>query len=107
MLTYHEPILMGWRVAIMYRCQTTEHQETPAFLGLNARVAEGMRLASRRSTLKAGLAGMAGLSLPGLLTAKEEAAKSGKGKRNKSVILIWMTGGPSHIDTLDVKPEAP
>jgi hypothetical protein len=50
---------------------------------------------------------MAGLSLPGLLAAKEEAAKSGKGKRNKSVILIWMTGGPSHVDTLDVKPEAP
>ena len=25
----------------------------------------------------------------------------------RSVILVWMTGGPSHIDTLDVKPEAP
>lgn len=91
----------------MFRCQTTEHQENHAFVGLNARAAEGVRLVSRRSTLKAGLAGMAGLSLPGLLAAKEEVAKAGKGKRNKSVILIWMTGGPSHIDTLDVKPEAP
>src|SRR6476646_11763248 len=91
----------------MFRCQTTEHRENHAFLGLNARVAEGVRLVRRRSTLKAGLAGMAGLSLPGLLAAKEEAAKAGQGKRNKSVILIWMTGGPSHIDTLDVKPEAP
>ena len=26
---------------------------------------------------------------------------------NKSVILLWMTGGPSHIDTWDVKPDAP
>jgi len=91
----------------MFRCQAAEHQESHPFLGLNARVAEGVRLVSRRSTLKAGLAGMAGLSLPGLLAAKEEAGKAGKGKRNKSVILIWMTGGPSHIDTLDVKPEAP
>jgi hypothetical protein len=27
--------------------------------------------------------------------------------RGKSVILLWMTGGPSHIDTWDVKPLAP
>src|SRR4051812_46936466 len=91
----------------MSRCQTAEHAQQHAFLGLNARVAEGVRLVSRRSTLKAGLAGLAGLSLPGLLAAKDEAAKAGKATPHKSVILIWMTGGPSHVDTLDVKPEAP
>ena len=57
----------------MFRCQTTEHQENHAFVGLNARLAEGVRLVSRRSTLKAGIAGLAGLSLPQLLAAKEEA----------------------------------
>ena len=51
---------------------------------------------------------MAGLSLPGLLKAKETATGSGQpALRQKSVILIWMTGGPSHIDTWDVKPNAP
>lgn len=79
-----------------------------AFSTFNARMAEGLRLFGRRSTIKAGLAGMAGLSLPGLLAWQDSAtAMSVPAPRKKSVILIWMTGGPSHIDTLDVKPEAP
>lgn len=58
--------------------------------------------------LKAGLAGMAGLSLPGLLRLRAESVGQGRTMgRNKSVILLWMTGGPSHIDTWDVKPDAP
>lgn len=58
--------------------------------------------------LKAGLAGMAGLSLPGLLRLRAESVGQGRSMgRNKSVILLWMTGGPSHIDTWDVKPDAP
>lgn len=79
-----------------------------AFGFLNAREHEGLRVVSRRSTLKAGLAGLAGLSLPGLLARRAEAAKAGKTMSSrKSVILLWMTGGPSHIDTWDVKPLAP
>lgn len=79
-----------------------------AFTTFNAAEREGLRLMGRRSTLKAGLAGIAGLSLPGLLAMREQAVASEKPlKGNKSVILVWMTGGPSHIDTLDVKPEAP
>ncbi len=63
---------------------------------------------SRRSVLKASLAGIAGLSLPELLRARSQAAESGKRlPDNRSVILLWMTGGPSHIDTWDVKPQAP
>jgi len=58
--------------------------------------------------LKASLAGLAGLTLPGLLQVRGEAVKSGKPIRgNKSVILLWMAGGPSHIDTWDVKPDMP
>jgi hypothetical protein len=71
-------------------------------------VREGLTVVSRRSVLKASLAGIAGLSLSSLLRARAAAAESGRPiAGNKSVILLWMTGGPSHIDTWDVKPEAP
>ncbi|MCB1064511.1 MAG: DUF1501 domain-containing protein [Verrucomicrobiae bacterium] len=75
-----------------------------AFTDLNPLVREGLTVHSRRGMLKAGLAGMAGLSFPDLLRAR--AANPAAGSR-KSVILLWMTGGPSHIDTWDPKPEAP
>ena len=69
---------------------------------------EGLRVVSRRGMLKAGLAGVAGLSLPELLRSRALAAASGQPTRSpKSVILLWMTGGPSHIDTWDVKPDRP
>jgi len=86
------------------------HVHTPAhaFSFFQPRVREGLVVHSRRSVLKAGLAGLAGISLPGLLRARSEAANSGKSiGSHKSVILLWMAGGPSHIDTWDVKPDAP
>ncbi len=76
--------------------------EQHAFIDWNARQREGLVVTGRRSMLKAGLAGIAGLTVPGLLAAKEATAS-----RQKSVILIWMTGGPSHIDMFDPKPLAP
>jgi hypothetical protein len=59
--------------------------------------------------LKAGLAGIAGLSLPELLRSRARAAETGRQPMNsrKSVILLWMAGGPSHVDTLDPKPDRP
>ena len=86
------------------------HSHAPghAFLNLNARLREGLRVVSRRSVLKAGLAGMAGLSLADLLRLRSQAAERSQPLSDgKSVILIWMTGGPSHIDTWDVKPDMP
>lgn len=84
------------------------HFNRHAFSNLYGRDREGLTVMGRRSMLKAGLAGMAGLALPGLLQAKEAATEAGQTPlRQKSVILIWMTGGPSHIDTWDVKPNAP
>lgn len=84
------------------------HQQSHAFAWMNAREREGLTLLSRRSMLKAGCAGFAGLSLPSLLQAREQAAKSGRPMgNNKSVILLWMAGGPSHIDTWDPKPDRP
>lgn len=79
-----------------------------AFTFLNAREREGLTISSRRSILKAGLAGLAGISLPSLLKLRAEAVSRGDAmKGDKSVILLWMTGGPSHIDTWDVKPDMP
>jgi hypothetical protein len=58
---------------------------------------------SRRSFLQIGMAGLGTLSLPDILRAREQSGN----KRNTSVILIWLDGGPSHHDTYDPKPEAP
>jgi len=68
---------------------------------------EGITVLSRRNMLKTGLAGVAGLSLPRLLQTRAQAAQSGNPLSCKSVILLWMTGGPSHIDTWDPKPNRP
>ncbi len=58
--------------------------------------------------LKASLAGLAGISFPDLLRLRADSIATGQGmSRDKAVILLWMTGGPSHIDTWDVKPEMP
>ena len=86
----------------------THHDHTHAFAGLNPLEKEGLMVASRRNMLKAGLMGMAGLSLPGLLRGRALASEAGRpvGGR-KSVILLWMTGGPSQIDTWDPKPDRP
>lgn len=79
-----------------------------AFAGFQGRTREGLYLDSRRSMLKAGMAGMAGLSLPLLLQNQQAAAAAGqRSSTGKSVILLWMAGGPSQIDTWDSKPERP
>jgi hypothetical protein len=58
--------------------------------------------------LKAGAAGVAGLTLPELLKARADAAQSGKSMSSgKSLVLLWMAGGPSQIDTWDSKPDRP
>ncbi len=60
---------------------------------------------SRRWFLQTGLAGIGGLTLPRLLQAREAAGTSSSAR--KSVILFWLSGGPSHIDMWDPKPDAP
>src|SRR5438270_9247637 len=62
-----------------------------------------IRVGSRRWFLQTGLAGVAGLTLPDLLRCQAQ----GSAKSRKAVILIWLSGGPSHIDTWDPKPDAP
>ncbi len=65
-------------------------------------------LISRRKLLRMGLAGFAGLTLPDLLRFRAEAVEqAGRDLSRKSVILLWMAGGPSQIDTWDLKPNRP
>lgn len=60
----------------------------------------------RRSFLQLGTLGLAGLT--GVdLTAASVARAAGEAPVKTSVILLWMAGGPSHIDTYDMKPQAP
>src|SRR5262249_55978661 len=84
------------------------HEHRHAFTHFNARQREGLTVCSRRNLLKAGLAGIAGLTVPNLLRTRAEAAAVGHSlKGAKSVILLWMAGGPSQIDTWDPKPSRP
>jgi hypothetical protein len=62
---------------------------------------------SRRHFLQAGTAGVLGLSLPQWLRAKEKSRGSLKGGRAKSIILLHQYGGPSQLETFDMKPAAP
>jgi hypothetical protein len=69
---------------------------------------EGLCVTNRRNFMKASVQGIAGLSLPALLQHRVNAADQGHSiSSNKSVILLWMTGGPSHIDIWDMKPDRP
>src|SRR5262245_35713951 len=58
----------------------------------------------RRGFLRAGILGAGALSLAHLLQAE---ALAGAGTRPNNVIILWMRGGPSHIDMWDPKPDAP
>lgn len=63
-----------------------------------------IRVGSRRWFLQTGLAGVGGLSLADALRLSAAAEQSGD---RRAVILFWLSGGPSHIDMWDPKPNAP
>jgi hypothetical protein len=73
-------------------------------LGGPGRYCDGL---NRRSFLQLGVAGLAAVGLPQVLRAREESAARTGNTRNTSVILIWLDGGPSHMDLYDMKPDAP
>ncbi len=72
-------------------------------VGRTDRYCDGL---SRRSFVKIGVAGMASVGLPTVLRAKSESPAAGSQGKDTSVILIWLDGGPSHMDLYDLKPEA-
>jgi len=69
-------------------------------LGGKRRYCDGL---SRRSLLRAGALAMGGLSLPALLQAEQRGGRPA----HKSVIMVYLSGGLSHHDSFDMKPDAP
>jgi hypothetical protein len=57
--------------------------------------------------LQLGAASALGLSLPGLLQAEARRTASSLSARADACILLFLNGGPSHLDMWDMKPEAP
>jgi len=57
--------------------------------------------------LRVGSLSLAGISLPNLLRADASRRLTGAGARADACILVFLNGGPSHLDMWDVKPEAP
>ncbi|HUY33946.1 MAG TPA: DUF1501 domain-containing protein [Pirellulales bacterium] len=62
---------------------------------------------SRRHFVQLGVAGMASVGLADVMRAKAASAVSGTANKDTSVILIWLDGGPGHMDMYDMKPGAP
>src|SRR6266436_4065695 len=70
--------------------------------------AEAQRLRlDRRGFVKAGMLGSMGLSLAELLRNDARANQNGLPTPQHNAIILWMRGGPSHIDMWDPKPDAP
>ena len=62
---------------------------------------------SRRSFLQAGMLGLSGLGLSDFLRLRAEGNSGQRMAHDTAVILVWLPGGMSHIDTYDMKPNAP
>src|SRR5690606_35591722 len=58
----------------------------------------------RREFLQAGVLALGGATLPQILAGRVAAGES---RLDKSVILLYLHGGPSHLETYDLKPDAP
>lgn len=80
-----------------------QHRGATYQSGLRSAFSGGIRVGSRRWFLQTGMAGLAGLSLPGLSRSLAGVASP----RKNAVILFWLSGGPSHLDMWDPKPDAP
>lgn len=74
-----------------------------SILGRPQRVCSGL---SRREMLQIGGAGLFGLSLPKVLAAELDSAPF-QGGRARSVLFLYLFGGPSQLETFDMKPDAP
>jgi hypothetical protein len=67
---------------------------------------------NRRELLQVGYSGLLGVSLSAVLGERVKSAEASRAagratRKPKSVILVFLTGAPSHLDTFDMKPDAP
>lgn len=62
---------------------------------------------SRREVLQVGYSGLLGIGLSSLLTGRVAGAAGKAGRKPRSLILVFLTGAASHLDTFDPKPDAP
>jgi len=62
---------------------------------------------SRRSFVQLGVAGMASLGMGDILRARDMTPTAARRRSDVSTILIWLDGGPGHMDMYDMKPDAP
>jgi hypothetical protein len=62
---------------------------------------------SRRDFLQVGALGLGGLTLSDVLRTKAQAESAGTSSNSKSVIWLWLGGGPTHVETFDPKMTAP
>src|SRR5579872_5415469 len=74
-----------------------------SLLGARQRFCDGV---SRRNFLQIGAFG-AGLALSDILRGTARAGTATTPKSNKAAIMIYLPGGPSHLDMYDLKPQAP
>ncbi len=88
------------------RSHAARHRAGTTHCPLAPPAADLLRVGSRRWFLQTGLAGLAGLTLADAL--RLQGAPPAPGRRDpRAVIVFWLSGGPSHIDTWDPKPDAP
>jgi len=94
--------LFGWFVGPVSRLGERVNSATiPRMLESN--ILSHWNAVPRREVLRLGGLTALGLGLPQLLRAQQTA----KPKKEVNCILLWMLGGPSHIDMYDLKPNAP
>lgn len=62
---------------------------------------------SRRHFLKVGALTLGGMGLQGVMPWKLRATEAGDSSPETAVILVWLPGGPPHMETYDLKPNAP
>jgi hypothetical protein len=90
------------------RCNLVDHGQSGVSPWFSPAKGDLVRVGStRRGFLQTGLTGLVGLSVPSLLRQQCLASAAGQPGRKTSVILFWLSGGPSHLDMWDPKPDAP
>src|SRR5262245_2786842 len=75
-----------------------------SILGRRTRLCDGI---TRREAMRVGALAFGGLTLADVLRLQAASSSTGQAARGKSVIMIWLRGGASHIDSYDMKPDAP